>query len=300
MSDIVIIENDLNFGKAYAEALNGTGHTVKIIRSDIEAMDYLVRQRKAPRVVVLDMRRPGGAEMVVMGAVQRLSHLAHTKVLTITQESGGGQRAGQSWGADLALSAPFSTNAFKQAIHTLTAGSGSSAPADRADPVRPTRVWWEGEEAVFIRWTNQSLVLAWPDAAETAVKIPRGAVTRLMGKGVLQIEGNVPAWVRLSRPEFCRVETRTVYGPSRGRTSRIPRQQRSAVRVRRPGPTSRDSASPGRGRSSECARQQIERRGPVDPQTDRQRQPSAAARIITRVAGLLIVNNRQSGTVAAG
>ena len=201
MSDIVIIENDLNFGKAYAEALNGTGHTVKIIRSDIEAMDYLVRQRKAPRVVVLDMRRPGGAEMVVMGAVQRLSHLAHTKVLTITQESGGGQRAGQSWGADLALSAPFSTNAFKQAIHTLTAGSGSAAPADRAAPVDPTRVWWEGEEAVFIRWTNQSLVLAWPDAAETAVKIPRGAVTRLMGKGVLQIEGNVPAWVRLSRPE---------------------------------------------------------------------------------------------------
>jgi hypothetical protein len=67
-------------------------------------------------------------------------------------------------------------------------------------------VWWEGEEAVFIRWTEQSLVLAWPDAAETAVKIPRGAVTRLMGKGVLQIEGNVPAWVRLSCPESAGLE----------------------------------------------------------------------------------------------
>jgi CheY-like chemotaxis protein len=201
MSDIAIIESDLDLGKAYAEALEATGHAAKVIGSDVEAMDYLVRQRKAPDVVVLDMRRPGGAEMVVMGAVYRLSHLAQTKVLAITQESGGGQRAGQSWGADLFLSAPFSAAEFRRAIHTLTAGLGSDAPAGGKAPVNLTRVWWEGEEAVFIRWTDQSLVLAWPDATDTAVKIPRGAVTRLMGKGVLQVEGNVPTWVRLSHPE---------------------------------------------------------------------------------------------------
>jgi CheY-like chemotaxis protein len=205
MSDIAIVENDPNLGRAYAEALDGSGHVVKIIGSDIEAMDYLVRQRKAPNVVILDMRKPGGAEMVVMGAVQRLSHLAHTKVLMITQEPGG-QRAGQAWGADLTLPAPFSASTLKRAICALTAGPGSEARTGDAVPLRPTRVWWEGEEAVFIRWTDQSLVLAWPDAAETAVKIPRGAVTRLMGKGVLQIEGNVPAWVRLSRPEFAELE----------------------------------------------------------------------------------------------
>jgi CheY-like chemotaxis protein len=205
MSDIAIIEADPNLGRAYAEALDGSGLVVKVIGSDIEAMDYLVRQRKAPNVVILDMRRPGGAEMVVMGAVQRLSHLAHTKVLMITQAPGG-QRAGQTWGADLTLPAPFSATTLKRAIHTLTAGSGSEARTGSAVPLRPTRVWWEGEEAVFIRWTEQSLVLAWPDAAETAVKIPRGAVTRLMGKGVLQIEGNVPAWVRLTRPESAALE----------------------------------------------------------------------------------------------
>ena len=201
MSDIAIIQTDPELGKAYAEALEGTGHAAKVIGSDVEAMDYLVRQRKTPDVVVLDMRKPGGAEMVVMGAVYRLSHLAHTKVLAITQKPGGGQGAGQTWGADLFLPSPFSPAEFRRAIHTLTSGLGPQVLTSGEAPVDATRVWWEGEEAVFIRWTDQSLVLAWPDATDTAVKIPRGAVTRLVGKGVLQVEGNVPTWVRLSHPE---------------------------------------------------------------------------------------------------
>ena len=202
MSNVVIIESDLDHAKAYAKALDGAGHTVKFIGSDIEAMDYLVRQRKAPDVVVLDMRRPGGVEMVVMGAVNRLSHLAQTKVLAVAPKVGSGQRAGQTWGADLFLSAPFSPDDFRRAIHTLTSESDSAASTSAEASLHATRVWWEGEEAVFIRWTDQSLVLAWPDAAETAIKIPRGAVTRLVGKGVLQVEGNVPTWARLSRPEL--------------------------------------------------------------------------------------------------
>jgi CheY-like chemotaxis protein len=202
MSNVVIVESDHDLAETYAQALAGTGHAVKFIGSDIEAMDYLVRQRKAPDVVMLDMRRPGGVEMVVMGAVHRLSHLAQTKVLAVTQDRGCGQRASQSWGADLFLSAPFSIDQFSRAIHTLTAGLGSAAPAGAESLAHATRVWWEGEEAVFIRWTEQSLVLAWPDATETAVKIPRGAVTRLVGKGVLQLEGNIPTWARLSRPEL--------------------------------------------------------------------------------------------------
>lgn len=207
MSDIAIVETDLDLGEAYAGALEGTGHSAKIIESDTAAVDYLVRQRKAPDVVILDMRRPGAAEMVVMSAVQRLSHLAHTKVLVITQDLGGGERASQSWGADLFLSAPFSADEFRRAIRSLIAGLPSEAPKGGENTVLDTRVWWEGEEAVFIRWTDQSLVLAWPDATETAVKIPRGAVSRLMGKGVLQIEGNVPPWIRLAHPEFAKSES---------------------------------------------------------------------------------------------
>jgi hypothetical protein len=152
------------------------------------------------------MRRPGGVEMVVMGAVRRLSHLAQTKVLAVTQNLGGGERPAQSWGADLFLSAPFSPDDFRRAVHTLLAEKAPVTPAGTAPRPHTTRVWWEGEEAVFIRWTEQSLVLAWPDATETAVKIPRGAVTRLVGKGVLQLEGNVPTWARLSLPELARPE----------------------------------------------------------------------------------------------
>jgi len=58
-----------------------------------------------------------------------------------------------------------------------------------------TRVWWDGTEVSFIRWTESGLIFGWPNATETAAQIPRGAVLRLMNKGVLYIEGNVPDWV---------------------------------------------------------------------------------------------------------
>jgi hypothetical protein len=57
-----------------------------------------------------------------------------------------------------------------------------------------TRVWWAGDEVRFIRWTDQGLVFHWGDPRETAVHMPRGAVMRLMQKGVLQIEGRMPGW----------------------------------------------------------------------------------------------------------
>jgi hypothetical protein len=58
-----------------------------------------------------------------------------------------------------------------------------------------TRVWWDGNEVAFIRWTEKSLVFAWPNAYETAIHIPRGAVLRLVQKGILHIEGNMPNWM---------------------------------------------------------------------------------------------------------
>ena len=58
-----------------------------------------------------------------------------------------------------------------------------------------TRIWWDGGEVEFIRWTEKALVFQWGDATETAIHMPRGAVMRLMHKGVLQIEGEVPEWI---------------------------------------------------------------------------------------------------------
>lgn len=59
---------------------------------------------------------------------------------------------------------------------------------------RRTRIWWDGGEVEFIRWTEKSLVFNWGDPRETAIHMPRGAVTRLMEKGVLRVEGEMPPW----------------------------------------------------------------------------------------------------------
>jgi hypothetical protein len=60
---------------------------------------------------------------------------------------------------------------------------------------QPTRVWWDGEEVRFVGWTEKALVFHWEDPRETAIHMPRGAVVRLMDKGVLRIEGYVPVWM---------------------------------------------------------------------------------------------------------
>ncbi len=58
-----------------------------------------------------------------------------------------------------------------------------------------TRIWWDGREVNFIRWTDGTLVFAWRENDETAMHIPRGAVTRLIDRGVLEVEGDLPAWL---------------------------------------------------------------------------------------------------------
>jgi hypothetical protein len=68
-----------------------------------------------------------------------------------------------------------------------------------------TRIWWDGREVNFIRWTNGTLVFAWRETDETAMHIPRGAVTRLIDRGVLEVAGDLPEWLNnklsLKQPE---------------------------------------------------------------------------------------------------
>jgi hypothetical protein len=59
-----------------------------------------------------------------------------------------------------------------------------------------TRIWWDGSLVKFIRWTDRGLVFNWDDPHETAIHMPRGTVMRLVGKGVLRIEGDAPEWTR--------------------------------------------------------------------------------------------------------
>jgi hypothetical protein len=58
-----------------------------------------------------------------------------------------------------------------------------------------TRIWWDDSEVEFIRWSEKSLVFSWGNVTETAVHLPRGAVVRLLRKGVLRVEGTLPDWV---------------------------------------------------------------------------------------------------------
>jgi hypothetical protein len=63
-----------------------------------------------------------------------------------------------------------------------------------------TRIWWDGSEVAFIGWTDKALLFSWCDARETAVQMPRGVVFRLLQKGVLRIEGEVPSWLYVDEP----------------------------------------------------------------------------------------------------
>lgn len=72
-----------------------------------------------------------------------------------------------------------------------------------------TRVYWEGNEVRFIRWTDQGLVFNWDDPRETAINMPRGTVRRLMSKGVLRVEGDMPTWTRANEDTASRRRTPT-------------------------------------------------------------------------------------------
>ncbi len=58
-----------------------------------------------------------------------------------------------------------------------------------------TRVWWDGNEVSFIGWTDRALIFTWNNTHDTAVQLPRGAVLRLVQKGVLVVRGQAPRWV---------------------------------------------------------------------------------------------------------
>jgi hypothetical protein len=78
---------------------------------------------------------------------------------------------------------------------------------------KTTRVWWDGGEVQFIRWTTRSLVFSWRDASDTAMHMPRGALLRLMKKGVIQVEGDMPRWI--THPQS---ETKQLPKPSAKKT----------------------------------------------------------------------------------
>ena len=97
--------------------------------------------------------------------------------------------------------------------------------------VPTTRVWWEDREVAFVRWTDQALVFAWRESDETAMHIPRGAVLRLLDRGVLRIDGDAPAWLYDSRPLQLRRPERPAPAPKKAAPKAAPQKDRGRFNI---------------------------------------------------------------------
>jgi hypothetical protein len=94
-----------------------------------------------------------------------------------------------------------------------------------------TRVWWDGDEVVFIRWTEKSLVFSWNDVTETAIHMPRGAVLRLLQKGVLQVKGEMPTWTHLEPFGSEKSDPSAAQEPPSPTVPSVPEKQQKPERV---------------------------------------------------------------------
>ena len=97
--------------------------------------------------------------------------------------------------------------------------------------VPTTRVWWEDREVAFVRWTDQALVFAWRESDETAMHIPRGAVLRLLDRGVLRIDGDAPAWLYDSHPLQLRRPEHPAPAPKKAAPKAAPQKDRGRFNI---------------------------------------------------------------------
>jgi CheY-like chemotaxis protein len=206
MLNVLVVGDDVDLCKTYAEALKSAGHDVKTVVPSTQVITHLVRPEKVPGVIVLEMQVPCGSGMIVLGLVRRLPHLVQTRVLVVSRRPGLVRRASEFWGADLFLREPLAQGELRDAVRSLSRSAPApDTPAHRKPRLGRTRVWWDKTEVTFIRWTDQGLVFAWSVTPEATVRVPRGAVACLLQNGVLRVEGHTPGWLAAPEPQ---VETR--------------------------------------------------------------------------------------------
>ncbi|MBN2304396.1 MAG: response regulator [Anaerolineae bacterium] len=116
---VLIIEDDLDLVETYVDILESDGHDVHTINSSAQALDYLIKNRNRPDVVILDMSLPGESGIVVLGLIRRLPKLARTKVIIASGYPDLAKHAIDNWGADLFLQKPISMDELKNAVKTF-------------------------------------------------------------------------------------------------------------------------------------------------------------------------------------
>ncbi|MBN1680056.1 MAG: response regulator [Anaerolineae bacterium] len=123
MGTILIVEDDADLCEVYRDILESEGHNIDIINSASKAVDYLIRQRNRPDVVLLDMQLPGDSGLIVLGFIRRLPRLAKTKVVIASGYPDLAKQAVEQWGADLFLRKPVPFDTLTTTIdQCITAG----------------------------------------------------------------------------------------------------------------------------------------------------------------------------------
>lgn len=116
MATVLIVEDDFDLSETYVDLFENEGYDVAVVATSTDAIDSLIRARRVPDVVILDMYLPEGSGIVVLGLIRRLPRLANTKIVVVSGHPDMAQHAIRLWGADLFLQKPVP---FDQLISTV-------------------------------------------------------------------------------------------------------------------------------------------------------------------------------------
>jgi DNA-binding response OmpR family regulator len=120
MAQILIVEDDQDICETYIDVLENDGHDLHAFKNSSQAVDWLIRQRMKPDVVILDLNLAGESGFVVLGLIRRLPKLANTKVIVASGYPDLAKKAVDQWGADLFLAKPVTMDLLKSTVKGLS------------------------------------------------------------------------------------------------------------------------------------------------------------------------------------
>ena len=125
---MLIIEDDIDLVDTYIDILESEACVVDAIYTTAQALDYFIKNRNRPDVVILDMNLPGGSGIVVLGLIRRMPQLAKTKIIIASGYPEMAKRAIDNWGADLYLQKPIQMDVLRTTIFGLSTNTSRELP----------------------------------------------------------------------------------------------------------------------------------------------------------------------------
>lgn len=116
MSEILIVEDDLNLGQTLAQLFDNCGFSTQICRRLSSAFSYL--NQHSPEVAIIDRVLPDGDGLEIVEVLQESSY--KTKILILSQKAETISRVeGLAGGADDYLAKPFAASELKLRVLSL-------------------------------------------------------------------------------------------------------------------------------------------------------------------------------------